>query len=114
MTNNKPYSNTFSAKIMEKIEAEKERRIMRKEVIFQLVYILLSGLLLIVCLFFINKYYFNLDFENIKIKTDNVIADYKAVFCNNFHARWGFIGINILLLSALEQFLSKKISKKLQ
>lgn len=109
---NEEVPEDFSDKVVEKIEVEKEKRIRRNENLFQSLFITLSAIVFCVCMFSLNRYYFHIEIDTMVIKTNSIFSDMKGMFQSNIIISWPIICINALILILLEQFLSKKLSKK--
>lgn len=111
--NSEDIPKSFYSKIDEKIEAKKELQNKRKENLFQALFMTVLSIGFFGCMFFLNVYYFHIEPDDFAVKTKNIILDMSEMFHSNSVAQWSIVGVNTLILILLEQFLSRKLSKKL-
>jgi len=109
----------FSAKVLKKIEVEKERRIKLKEELFQWLFISISAIILCLSMFLLNKYYFHEELSSLSVLIRTKLLDIKDMFKGESVSLWStigwlIIGANTIILILLEQFLSRIFSEKLK
>lgn len=103
----------FSAKVLKKIDAKKERRIKLNEELFQGLFISIYAIILCLTMFLLNKYYLHADFGSVTAMIRNMFVDISDIFKRESVFQWSIIVVNTMILIFLEQFLSRKLSKKL-
>jgi len=111
--NSEGIPKSFYSKINEKIEAKKELNNKRKENLFQALFMTVLTIGFFGCMFFLNVYYFHIEPEAFSVKAKTILLNMLDMFHSNYVSQWSIVGVNVLILILLEQFLSRKLSKKL-
>lgn len=102
----------FYSKIDEKIEAKKELLNKRKENLLQALFMIVLSIGFVGCMFFLNVYYFHIGPDTYAVKDKSILLGMSEMFQSKAIVQWSIIGVNALILILLEQFLSRKFSKK--
>jgi len=103
----------FYSKIDKKIEARKEQLNRRKEVLLQVFVMAILSLAFFGCMFFLNLYYFHVEVDALTAKPKDMLNHMSQMFNSNAFKQWSIVCVNALILILLEQFLSRKLSRKL-
>jgi len=104
----------FYSKIDEKIKAKKELQNKRKENLLQALFMIVLSIGFVGCMFFLNVYYFHIEPDTYAVKAKSILLGMSEMFQSKAIVQWSIIGVNALILILLEQFLSRKFSKKFQ
>lgn len=93
---------------------DQQLREKRKEDFSQALFLIFCTVAFITSMFLFNRYFFHIKADAMTSVTKGYINDFAIMFRNESVSRWSIIAVNAIILILLEQFLSRKFSKKMK